>query len=529
MGNQVSKPRGLILLSRQLDPALNLEALRSWLNTAYGVITVIIPQKPGSFDSHLKQVLRSVRPDRLVIGIARGEYEYRQAQKVAQEAGIDPLGVALVDLESHALRLGSPSEAFERAKLLLAGVLLRLLTSPNSQPEHFVVDVSLEVSRRQLLRLAVTKSRTVPTVDVQRCLAELGCRRCLEVCPVTALELQDGTVSLNRTQCAGCAVCQSICPAQAITYPGAGLAELEAQLRQLLNPKLSSLHPRGILFLCERGLLSLESYVASGHQYPLGWLPVVVPCVAMLGLEVYLGTLLLGATTVGVLSCESACPAGEHSIERERIAMAQMILEAAGAEASRVRRLTLSDPLGSEWALMDTQLANQADEPVSGTITDRRLLVQGFLQATASRNAYWVVSHPQVPFGVVTINPSTCTSCHTCTAVCPTGALQTAKRGDKVAITFESALCTACGLCVARCPERAAGALALEARVDAGWLARGRQTITESRSLLCANCGRAFASASLLQRLAILLGEDYKRLAPAVTQYCPDCRGLVSY
>jgi formate hydrogenlyase subunit 6/NADH:ubiquinone oxidoreductase subunit I/coenzyme F420-reducing hydrogenase delta subunit len=525
--DRVIAPQGLILLSGRLATGLDLEALRVWVETTCAVPAVIIPERAGTFGRRLGQALAGRRADRLVIAIASGECHQREAQQLAQQRGVDPLGLAVLDLEAHCLRLTSPAQAVERAKLLLAGALARLLAFPGSQPENLVAGVSLEVGRRQLLRLAVTGYRTVPAIDAERCVAALGCRQCLEMCPVAALRLGPDGVTVNRTQCVGCGLCQTVCPARAVTYPGASLAELEAQLRQLLNPRLAALAPRGIIFLCERGLAALEAHVADGLRYPPGWLPVMVPCVGMLGLEVYLGSLLLGATTVGVLPCQPACPAGERGVARERIALARTVLEALGAEPGRVRVLALSSTLGPEWNLMAEPLAAGQAEPAVGTVADRRRLAQGLIQATALGEASWSVPHPQAPFGVIALDPAACTGCQTCTTVCPTGALQAEKRGDRLVITFESVLCSVCGLCVARCPERAAGALALEAKVDAIWLAAGRRTVGESRYLVCASCGRPVAPAALLRRLATILGEEYERLAPVITRYCPECRGRV--
>ena len=50
-------------------------------------------------------------------------------------------------------------------------------------------------------------------------------------------------------------------------------------------------------------------------------------------------------------------------------------------------------------------------------------------------------------------NDARCTHCGVCVAICPTGALYTDQKTQKV--IFDSAKCIACELCVPACPPRA--------------------------------------------------------------------------
>jgi NAD-dependent dihydropyrimidine dehydrogenase PreA subunit len=54
-----------------------------------------------------------------------------------------------------------------------------------------------------------------PEVDVEKC---VGCGECIDVCPVSVYELQDGkSVVVNEEECVGCESCVEVCEQGAIT------------------------------------------------------------------------------------------------------------------------------------------------------------------------------------------------------------------------------------------------------------------------------------------------------------------------
>ena len=51
-------------------------------------------------------------------------------------------------------------------------------------------------------------------LDKEKC---TGCGICVDVCPVNAMEISDGVLSIDRASCTLCGVCVSVCPVNAIS------------------------------------------------------------------------------------------------------------------------------------------------------------------------------------------------------------------------------------------------------------------------------------------------------------------------
>jgi NAD-dependent dihydropyrimidine dehydrogenase PreA subunit len=54
-----------------------------------------------------------------------------------------------------------------------------------------------------------------PEVNAEKC---VGCGDCIDVCPVSVYELQDGkSVVVHEEECVGCQSCVEVCEQEAIT------------------------------------------------------------------------------------------------------------------------------------------------------------------------------------------------------------------------------------------------------------------------------------------------------------------------
>ncbi len=60
---------------------------------------------------------------------------------------------------------------------------------------------------------AVNQRSSFASVDVSRC---TRCGICIEVCPVSAISLQNNETVINRETCIGCGRCTQACPKDAL-------------------------------------------------------------------------------------------------------------------------------------------------------------------------------------------------------------------------------------------------------------------------------------------------------------------------
>ncbi|MBI4506612.1 MAG: 4Fe-4S binding protein [Chloroflexi bacterium] len=519
-------PRVAVLLSERLATAgagLDLPALQGWIEATLPNVAVAVVPDPAARPAALPGHIAASRAARVVLGLDTGVYPVAEVQTQVRKAGLDPLGVAVLDLGAPAALAFPRPIATARARALIAGAVARARAFPGTRPEHVKTAVSVAVSRRALFTLAVHEQHVVPAIRAARCVADRGCRICIDVCPRQALRLKDRRIEVDKTRCESCGMCAHACPTEAVELPGLAAAELEAQVAALLAPAAKDLAPRGILLACERSATTLAAAVAGGFRYPAGWLPVVVPCAGMLSPTLMLRCLALGAAAVGILGCREQCVFGQGDTVAERVAFCQALLEKLGGASERVR---FCPPGGAEpaaWALPDGVPAAPA-----GAEDDRSRGVAAALLALARAHAApddLVVEHAQVPLGIVDIDTAGCTTCEACATVCPTGALASERGADGIAITFDPTLCPACGLCAPRCPEAEHGVLRLRRAIDLRRLGAGRVVLRRDETPRCVACGRPIAPAAMMARLAAMLGDEYAALSPVLTRLCSDCRG----
>jgi len=51
-------------------------------------------------------------------------------------------------------------------------------------------------------------------IDEAQC---IGCGDCIEICPLSALAVNDELVEVNRKRCIGCGLCNRACPSEALS------------------------------------------------------------------------------------------------------------------------------------------------------------------------------------------------------------------------------------------------------------------------------------------------------------------------
>ena len=128
-----------------------------------------------------------------------------------------------------------------------------------------------------------------------------------------------------------------------------------------------------------------------------------------------------------------------------------------------------------------------------------------------------------LPFGDVCIDSKACTLCMACVAACPTEALRDG--GNVPQIRFQEESCVQCGLCQAACPERA---IRLVPRMLFDRQARrAERRLNQAEPVGCVVCGRPFAVAAMVGRVAQRLAKHWMYQSDAAKRrlrMCRDCR-----
>lgn len=439
----------------------------------------------------------------LVLAVCSADLPRGPVQAAVRRAGLDPLGVEIVDLRVAA-------EDIERLILMLEAAVARAGSFAGSAPENARMILPKAVTRRALLKLRIAEYVAVPSIEPSRCVADRGCRACVEACPRGAIAFSDAAISIDPARCDPCGLCTIACPVEAVVDPTVTPAQLDAQVRALLDPSIGPRGPRGILFTCRR---SLRLETASG------WYPVVVPCTGMAPASWLLAPLLLGAAAVAVRPCgDSRCPLGRDEVVHERVAFSRRLLTAIGWSEERVA----TGPVGLPPAPVPGRSSARHDAFEPGAAGH-------VLLAVAERGTdghAFALEHPGSPVGLVEIRASACTVCGMCARTCPTEALAFAPRDGAVEIAFDGVRCTACGQCVASCPEVARGAIALHRLANRDVLSAGATRLVGSDVAACLRCGRPVAPLTMLRRVAELLGPEERRMTQFLESYCLDCRAI---
>lgn len=440
-------------------------------------------------DPHQMKAL-ALDADRVVLVLHEKSYDLPDVQKALRSIDVDPLGVQITDV--------GPGVDAASLSVTIGGLRARASAFERSAPENAKPLYPESVSRRGFLRPPTPMYIAAPRVDHDMCAADDGCRACVDVCPQNAYQWQTGRVIFDKETCMPCGQCVTTCPTGAIENPAITSAMLDAQVRALLDQVDE---PTGIRFVCSRGSIEPRD----------GWSDVSVPCTSMVQGSWLLACLLIGAQGATAVPCgESRCPLELDVGAIQANDLAHTVLSEAGLEPGMVTGDAIHDPI----------LLDGFDDPFG---RDRAPDVMLAIAQVAQREIN--VVHPASNTGVVEIDASACTLCGQCAKTCPTNALVETYEGDLVSISFDARSCVNCTQCVSACPEIRRGAISVVGRVDVAMLVSGRQSLNEGSVETCEVCGKAIAPATMMNRIADLLGEEFEATTAMLRGRCLDCRG----
>ncbi|GBD10656.1 Electron transport complex subunit RsxB [bacterium HR23] len=490
------------------------DRIRQALEGRFPGVVVHPPLPLCQTPSLLAQAIREKGADGVVVGACAEAEHHLAFEREAQRARLAPLALLIVDMEGWTMPTPKAQVACARAGVILAGAVARLQAGREPTPNAVrlrLAPLSTPLTRRALFRLPPVRLQEVAVVESELCAAQRGCRLCVQVCPYQALETADDTLMVLRERCEGCGLCVPACPTGAIDLSATSLPALRAQVDALLTFPEAHLPHRAIAFTCPCRPLP------PGNALPPSVLPVAVPCLGLLTLDIPLRAVGMGATGIA-LPEPSSCPHQSAQVVRERVQLLGNLLEALGIGRERLAVLP-ADAQAQKDALR--RLANLPPSAPLDAVPAGDLPT--LLLALSRRAGVSVrMGHPASPLGIVEVSGA-CTLCGSCATVCPPSALLLHQGDREATLSFHSHRCTACGMCAPACPE---GAIALWRGVDTACLAQGMRVVARTPQALCRSCGRPFMPLALVKKVQTVLAQQGIPNLEAFTTLCPDCRGF---
>ena len=460
----------------------------------------------------IQRAVELVEARRLVLALCSDAAPRPEVDSLARKARLDPFGVQIVLFNT--LKEVPPPSAQDTAILLLTAAVARAQAFRGSRPENWKAVIARDthiVSRRSLFTLPPITYAPVPTINREFCAADTGCDLCIAACPGKALEQTGGHVQVNPSACSSCGLCVSACPKRAVELPGCSPEEMEAQMAVYLAAN-GDQAAHGLLFACNN----------TSQQPTASWLPVAVPCAAMVPAAALLHALARGAAAVTVTPCAGPCPFNRGDQIQGTVDYCQRLLEAMGEDPQRVGLYhPNAAPLPPALGIGAGNGRTDELQPLFGGGAAAQVVLS-LARRLGTSDAAVALEHAHSPLGVAVIDPEFCTGCGSCARTCPTGALAFQTEQEQVVLSFDAGLCVGCGYCVARCPEQENDAIAVQKKTDLALLTRGRQRLYQDRIALCQECGGPIGTSHMLARIASLLGsegEGYSDLG-----LCPACR-----
>jgi ferredoxin len=339
----------------------------------------------------------------------------------------------------------------------------------------------------------------------------IGCTRCLDVCPAEAISSIGETIKVNPYRCHGVGICATVCPSGAISYAYPAARDLLQHVRTLiLTYRQAGGGAPGIAFVNE------DQQQLVQHALP-GALIICVEEVASVGPEVWLSALAWGARNVQLFDLDEM-PAPARQALDVHIEMVGEILNAMHYPVGVVTS-DLND-------LISTDIMPGIEVATHAAIDNKRqafYMALDHLVASAEKIRPIVTLPTGSIFGEASVYPEACTLCMSCVSACPGNALQDG--GETPQLGFVEANCLQCGICTSTCPE---DAITISPRLLLNRSARTTSRILyEESPFHCISCGKAFATTSgITSILSKLAGHSMfaDERARSRLKMCSDCR-----
>jgi ferredoxin len=357
---------------------------------------------------------------------------------------------------------------------------------------------------------------------------KVGCTRCLDVCPTSAITPAGDHVAIDALICAGCGGCHAVCPTGAAAYAYPPADHLLERVRTLLDVYHRAGGRDAVLLVheSEHGMALIDALARTGDGLPARVIPFAVNEITQLGIELFAAAMALGAAGIRIIAGDRS--RGERTALGRTIGLAEAFLVGLGYGGGRVDLIETDDPDALGEALWSLERRAGVAEPAPFLPLGDKLGLMKLslrqLHAAAPAPVDVLRLPPGAPFGKVEVDTDGCTLCLACVGVCPTGALQAAE--DHPRLSFTENACVQCGLCQPTCPEQVIRLVPQFDFTDASFRPR---LVKEEEPATCSRCGKPFGVKATIDRIAQKLeGQHWMyegdRSQIERIRMCADCR-----
>lgn len=390
-----------------------------------------------------------------------------------------------------------------------------------------------KISRRDLLKLVVPRYEVVPFIDSVSCRGSQECGLCLASCPLKAIKVETGAVTVDTTLCSGCGACLDACPFRAIVYPTYSLEHLDKEIEELLAAEGVSLEPGIIAFTCRTCLPVSDEEGVEQSAYPAGVVPLKVPCLAMASPWLLLRAFDRGVSGLALVYRQGKCPVGFDSNRwQQSIRFVQALLGGWDIEPERIRVFDVADDsrtMEQELDRFAREMTGSGPTLLKGTepvsVPPDGLLLPALIKGLRDKlgsPSKGAVTDGMVPFAKLALDGSQCIGCGLCARDCPTEALTalSSEESGDYQLLFQHDLCIACGKCEEVCPEKCIG---LERILEMDRLGGSTMVLFEDKIARCRECGSVIGPGVMIDRVRAKL----QVMGDPVTsqlELCPECK-----
>jgi ferredoxin len=354
---------------------------------------------------------------------------------------------------------------------------------------------------------------------------QIGCTRCIDICPTSAITSAGDHIDVDPYICAGCGSCAGTCPTGAITYTLPAGDQLLKRLRTVVGTYLDAGGFDATILVHDdeygEDLIGMMARVGDG--LPANVIPFSVNETTQVGLDFLLSVFAYGGSQLRLLIAPQKRAEADGLVTQ--VNLVARVLEGLGYDNGRIEILDEADPSLVEEHLYAIKKLSQVRRgdflPMGGKTTLLRSALQS-LHDHAPSPVDEIELPADAPIGGLEFNVEDCTLCLSCVGACPTGATQ--HNPDKPQLNFREDLCVQCGLCRTTCPENV---ITLKPRVSFKRAATAHQLIKEEEPFDCTSCGKAFGTKTSIERMIEKLSghsmfADESKLA--LLRMCDNCR-----